>query len=180
VKSAVAWYELQPGFAANFHITEDGKYFGANKTSRDISNEVDLAHLKKLRSQADAVVIGGSTARSEGYKKSKNFETYVFTRGPNDGELHALHFSCEAELVSHIANLKSIHKRVLSECGPALLNKFLELRAVDQLFLTVTFTGVPTQQSTERIASQVLRLSEYQIEQFEAIENSAVTFWRRA
>ena len=180
MKSAVAWYELQPGFAANFHITEDGKYFGANKTSRDISNEVDLAHLKKLRSQADAVVIGGSTARSEGYKKSKNFETYVFTRGPNDGELHALHFSSEAELVGHIANLKSIHKRVLSECGPALLNKFLELRAVDQLFLTVTFTGVPTQQSIERIASRVLSLGEYQIEQFEAIDNSAVTLWRRA
>ena len=161
-------------------MTEDGKYLGENKTSRDISNEVDLAHLKKLRSQADAVVIGGSTARNEGYKKSKNFETYVFTRGPNDGELHALHFSSEAELVGHIANLKSIHTRVLSECGPALLNKFLELRAADQLFLTVTFTSVPTQQSIERIASQVLSLGEYQIEQFEAIDNSAVTLWRRA
>ena len=180
MKSAVAWYELKPGFAANFHITEDGKYFGANKTSRDLSNEVDLAHLKKLRSQADAVVIGGSTARNEGYKKSKNFETYVFTRGPNDGELHALHFSSEAELVGHIANLKSIYTRVLSECGPALLNKFLELGVVDQLFLTVTFIGVPTQQSIERIAGQVLRLGEYQIEQFEAIDNSAVTLWRRA
>ena len=180
MKSPVAWYELKPGFAANFHMTEDGKYFGANKTSRDISNEVDLAHLKKLRSQADAVVIGGSTARNEGYKKSKNFETYVFTRGPNDGELHALHFSSEAELVGHIANLKSIHTRVLSECGPALLNKFLELGVVEQLFLTVTFTGVPTQQSIERIASQVLGLGEYHMEQFEAIDNSAVTLWRRA
>jgi riboflavin biosynthesis pyrimidine reductase len=180
VKSAVAWYELKPGFAANFHMTEDGKYFGSNNTSRDISNEVDLAHLKKLRSQADAVVIGGSTARNEGYKRSKNFETFVFTRGPNDGELHALHFSNEAELVGHIANLKSLHTRVLSECGPALLSNFLELRAVDQLFLTVTFTGVPTQQSTERIASQVLSLGEYQIEQFKTIDNSAVTLWRRA
>lgn len=180
MKSAVAWYELKPGFAANFHLTEEGKYFGANKTSRDISNEVDLAHLKKLRSQADAVVIGGSTARSEGYKRSKTFETYVFTRGPNDAELHSLHFSNEAELVGHIASLKSLHTRVLSECGPALLSKFLELRALDQLFLTVSFTGVPTQQSTERIASQVLSLGEYQIAQFDAIDNSAVTLWRRA
>jgi riboflavin biosynthesis pyrimidine reductase len=180
VKSAVAWYELQPGFAANFHMTEEGKYFGANKSSRDISNEVDLVHLKKLRSQADAVVIGGSTARNEGYKRSKNFETYVFTRGSNHGELHVLHFSNEAELVGQIVNLKSLHTRVLSECGPALLSKFLELRAVDQLFLTVTFTGVPTEESTERIASQVLSLGEYRIEQFEAMDNSAVTLWRRA
>ena len=180
MKSAVAWYELKPGFAANFHMTEDSKYFGANNTSRDISNEVDLAHLKKLRAQADAVVIGGSTARNEGYKKSKNFQTYLFTRGPKDGDLHALRFSSDAELVGQIANLKSLHTRVLSECGPALLNKFLELGVVDQLFLTVTFTDIPNQQSIERIASQVLSLGEYQIEQFKTIDNSAVTLWRRA
>ena len=113
-------------------------------------------------------------------KKSKNFQTYLFTRGPKDGDLHALRFSSDAELVGQIANLKSLHTRVLSECGPALLSNFLELRAVDQLFLTVTFTGVPTQQSTERIASQVLSLGEYQIEQFKTIDNSAVTLWRRA
>lgn len=176
----VAWYELEPGFSANFHMTESGDYFGKNHSSRDISNEVDLAHLIKLRSQTNALVVGGSTARAEGYKKSKRFETYVFSSQPQLPELHRLEFSGDTELVALLSALKSKHTRVLSECGPKLLNKFLQLGAIDQLFLTVTFHNKPSGSTAEKAAQSVLELNGYRLENFEVIQNSALTSWRRA
>lgn len=178
--NTVTWYTLEPGFAANFHVTEAGNYFGVNESSRDISNKVDLAHLIKLRSQADAVVVGGATARRESYKPSSRFATYVFTSQPLDAALNQLEFSTDAELSAQISKLKTIHSRVLSECGPALLNKFLQGREIDQLFLTVSFTTEPTRSEAERIARSVLRLENYQLTKFEIVENCALTAWRRA
>jgi riboflavin biosynthesis pyrimidine reductase len=176
----VAWYELEAGFSANFHLTESGDYFGENHSSRDISNEVDLAHLIKLRSQTNALVVGGSTARAEGYKPSDRFETYVFSSQPQVIELHRLEFSGDAELLEQISTLKAKHTRVLSECGPALLNKFLQLGAVDQLFLTVSFQNQPSRSAAEKSAESVLELDGYRLENFEIIQNSALTSWRRA
>lgn len=176
----VAWYELEPGFSANFHLTESGDYFGENHSSRDISNEVDLAHLIKLRSQADAIVVGGATARAESYKPSKRFETYVISSQPQAAELHRIAFAGDAELSAQILTVKAKHARVLSECGPALLNKFLQLGALDELFLTVSFTDKPSRSAAEKSAHSVLKLDGYQLEHFEIIQNSALTSWRRA
>lgn len=176
----VAWYELEPGFSANFHMTESGGYFGQNHSSRDISNEVDLAHLIKLRSQTNALVVGGSTARAEGYKPSKRFETYVFSSQPQLPELHRLEFSGDAELLAHLSALKTKHTRVLSECGPALLNKFLQIGAIDQLFLTVSFHNKPARSTVEKAAHSVLELDGYHLKNCEVIQNSALTSWRRA
>jgi riboflavin biosynthesis pyrimidine reductase len=180
VPSPVDWYETQPGFAANFHLTETGAYYGSTKSSRDISNEVDLAHLKQLRAGADAVVIGGATARAEGYKPSSKFKTYVFSRKPQSTQLEHLSFDNEDQLLEQLAFLKSSHSRVLSECGPSLLNKFLDLGAVDQLFLTVSFDSVPSRQSAEHVAKRVLSLDSYQVARFSMLENSALMLWRRA
>jgi riboflavin biosynthesis pyrimidine reductase len=176
----VAWYELEPGFAANFHLNEAGNYFGKTGSSRDISNEIDLAHLIKLRSQADAIVVGGETARIEGYKPSTRFETYVFTSLPTHTELRPLKFSGDAELSDRLSELKALHNRVLSECGPSLLNQFLKLGEIDQLFLTVTFEGKPDPLAVEDIAKSVLALDRYEIARYEPIQNSALTMWRRA
>lgn len=176
----VAWYQLEPGFSANFHMTENGEYFGQNHSSRDISNEVDLAHLIKLRSQTNALVVGGSTARAEDYKPSKRFETYVFSSQPQLPELHRLEFSSDAELVAQITALKAKHTRVLSECGPTLLNKFLQLDAIDQLFLTVSFHDKPSRTTAEKTAQLELELNGYCLKNFEVIQNCALTSWRRA
>jgi riboflavin biosynthesis pyrimidine reductase len=176
----VAWYELEAGFSANFHLTESGDYFGENHSSRDISNEVDLAHLIKLRSQADAIVVGGATARAESYKPSKRFETYVISSQPQAAELHRIAFAGDAELSAQILTLKAKHARVLSECGPALLNKFLQLGALDKLFLTVSFQNQPSRNAAQKSAESVLELDGYRLENFEIIQNSALTSWRRA
>ncbi|MEY3662603.1 MAG: RibD C-terminal domain [Actinomycetota bacterium] len=178
--TTVSWYVLEPGLAANFHLTEHGKFFGANLSSRDISNEVDLAHLIKLRSQADALLVGGATARAEGYRTSKRFETYVFTTKPQNTELNPIEFDNDDGLVKRVGEVISAHKRVLSECGPALLNKLLELGLVNQLFLTVSFAEGPNKFSTEKSARNLLELDSYNLDKFEVVGNSALTLWRRA
>jgi len=180
VLGTVEWYEVEPGFAANFHVTDLGDYFGANHSSRDISNEVDLAHLKQLRAGIDALVIGGSTARAEGYRASKRFKTYVFSHKPQSSGLEQLTFASDKQLLEQMAVLKRSHPRILSECGPALLNKFLTLGEVNQLFLTVTFAGLPNRASAEQVANRVLSLGSYRIAKFSALKNSALMLWRRA
>ncbi len=178
--TTVSWYALEPGLAANFHLTEHGKFFGANLSSRDISNEVDLAHLIKLRSQADALLVGGATARAEGYRPSKRFDTYVFTTQPQNTELNPIKFDNDDGLVEQVGDVTSAHKRVLSECGPALLNKMLRLGLVNQLFLTVTFADEPNKFSTEKSARNLLELDGYDLDKFEVVRHSALTLWRRA
>ncbi len=178
--TTVSWYVLEPGLAANFHLTEHGKFFGANRSSRDISNEVDLAHLIKLRSQADALLVGGATARAEGYRPSKRFETYVFTTKPQNTELNPSEFDNDDGLVERVGEVMSAHKRVLSECGPALLNKLLDLGLVNQLFLTVIFADEPNRFSTEKSARNLLVLESYDLDKFEVVGNCALTLWRRA
>ena len=178
--SAVAWYELEPGFAANFHLTETGEYFGSSNSSRDISNDIDLTHLKQLRRGADALVVGGATARAEGYKPTPRHKTYVFSRHPKVDGLEYLSFASDEELSGYIAFLKNSHGRVLSECGPSLLNKLLSLREVDALFLTVTFLDGPNRASAEYVARRVLDLDGYKIVKYDSQENSALMLWRRA
>ena len=178
--TTVSWYVLEPGLAANFHLTEHGKFFGANRSSRDISNEVDLAHLIKLRSHADALLVGGATARAEGYQPSKRLETYVFTTQPQKTDLSPIEFENDEGLVMRVGEVISAHKRVLSECGPALLNKMLRLGLVNQLFLTVSFAEGPNQFSTEKSARNLLELDGYDLDKFEVVGNSALTLWRRA
>jgi riboflavin biosynthesis pyrimidine reductase len=178
--TTVSWYVLEPGLAANFHLTEHGKFFGVNRSSRDISNEVDLAHLIKLRSQADALLVGGATARAERYQPSKRFETYVFTTQPQKTDLSPIEFENDEGLVKRVGEVISAHKRVLSECGPALLNKMLRLGLVNQLFLTVSFAEGPNQFSTEKSARLLLELDGYNLDNFEVVGNSALTLWRRA
>jgi riboflavin biosynthesis pyrimidine reductase len=178
--TTVSWYALEPGLAANFHLTEHGKFFGTNRSSRDISNEVDLAHLIKLRSQADALLVGGATARAEGYRPSKRFDTYVFTTQPQNTDLNPIKFDNDDGLVEQVGDVTSAHKRVLSECGPALLNKMLRLGLVNQLFLTVTFADEPNKFSTEKSARNLLELDGYDLDKFEVVGHSALTLLRRA
>lgn len=161
-------------------MTENGQFFGVNGSSRDISNEVDLAHLIKLRSQADALLVGGATARAEDYRPAKRFETYVFTTQPQSTDLSPIEFDNDDGLVERVGEVISKHKRALSECGPALLNKMLRLGLVNQLFLTVSFAEEPNKFSAEKSAELLLELDGYNLDKFEVVGNSALTLWRRA
>lgn len=174
------WYVLQNGLTANFVLDSLGNFAGVTGSSRDISNELDRAHLIKLRSQCDAVLVGGATARGEGYKKSNRFETYVFTKGATAPGLHSLTFTNSIELAKIISDLLEKHGRLLSECGPMILNQLLALGLVDELFLTAVSKDALKIGECEAIARQVLSLENYELSQSEQIETTMFTRWRRA
>jgi riboflavin-specific deaminase-like protein len=68
--SGLAWADLappdRPYLALNMVATADGKAAVEGRT-RAISSETDRAIFHNLRTQADAVMVGASTVRSEGY-----------------------------------------------------------------------------------------------------------------
>lgn len=63
-----AWYR-QPAHTVRLGMIEsvDAKAAGPNGSSRSLNGPADLRILRTLRSQADVVVVGGQTARSERY-----------------------------------------------------------------------------------------------------------------
>jgi 5-amino-6-(5-phosphoribosylamino)uracil reductase len=68
--SGLGWADLappdRPYLALNMVATADGKAAVGGRT-RAISSETDRAIFHNLRTQADAVMVGASTVRSEGY-----------------------------------------------------------------------------------------------------------------
>src|SRR5215813_14664173 len=68
--AGLGWAELappdRPYLALNMVATADGKAAVEGRT-RAISSETDRAIFHNLRTQADAVMVGASTVRSEGY-----------------------------------------------------------------------------------------------------------------
>ena len=115
----------------------NGEYVDGNGSSRSISSSIDRKHLIHLRSQAEAVVTGGVTARAEGYSPTSRFETYVFSRKPVSSGLHRLSFSSSESLRLVFSGLQKKHSRILVEAGPELLNIFLAEHLIDTLFMSV-------------------------------------------
>jgi hypothetical protein len=108
------FYLLDKPVSANFVISCSGAFVDKNGSSRGISSPDDLAHLVHLRSQASAVVIGGNTARKEGYSPKSRFETYVFSETSNvPSGLQRRHFKDDADLQRVFGELIAEHDSVL-------------------------------------------------------------------
>ena len=148
-------YQPLQGIRANFICTQVGAYQVAG-SSRPIGNEEDRRLLIHLRSLADAVIVGGSTARNEGYIHSNRFETYVFTKKPDSipEGLKPISFSEGHPLRQVLTSIGQIHPRVLVEAGPSLLSKMLREGLIDQLCLTIS----GTEGSPAKIAERVFNL----------------------
>lgn len=67
---AYRWPESadRPWLRANLVVTVDGAFRDAGGSSRGISSAADRRLLLMLRSGSDVVLVGGQTARSEGYR----------------------------------------------------------------------------------------------------------------
>lgn len=84
------------GICSNHVITPDGKFSGADGSSRSISSEADRKLLIALRSLADVIVVDAETARREKYRppafgktlaifsRSGNFSGFPALDGPSD------------------------------------------------------------------------------------------------
>ncbi len=124
---------------ANFVMSSQGEWADENGSSRGISNQLDRNVLIHLRRNFSAVLTGGNTARTEGYRKSDRFKTYVVTR-PGSLTPAGLERIEPRDLLSLKANIELISKKhlgLLVEAGPTLLRTLAGLQLIDRIYLTV-------------------------------------------
>jgi riboflavin biosynthesis pyrimidine reductase len=171
---------LTEGLNANFVTDAEGRFVGNTGSSRDISSPEDRAKLIELRKRADAVVVGGNTARLENYQPTKRFVTYVATRQAAPSGLTRLHEGSDAELVSTIRSLTSKHQRIICEAGPTLLNLLLKAAVVDRLFVSIVGADKLSIHDAVTSISKVLDVGNYVIDELEAVDQTVFTRWRRA
>lgn len=86
------------GVRINMIASLDGSAVGHDGTSETLSNRVDRAILKTIRSLADAVVVGAGTVRREGYLGPVDSTLVIVTRS-GDLRGHRLHDSERPPLI---------------------------------------------------------------------------------
>jgi riboflavin biosynthesis pyrimidine reductase len=134
-------YTSLNGVRANFIVDEAGNY-EVSGSSRGLGNDTDRELLIHLRSLADAVIVGGNTARIEKYRPTARFQTYVFSKNAHgiEPDLNILAFDSAKDLSKIFDELRARHPRLLVEAGPSLVSQLLEIGVIDELCLTVTGT----------------------------------------
>ncbi len=126
------------GVRANLIATAQAQFTGASGSSRDISNQSDLALLKKLRSLSDVIVTDAATARAENYRPSKWAPIEVWSAtGDFAGVDSSLKLQKVQSLEESLARVRATYDSVLLETGPRLTGLIGELKTIDQLKLTI-------------------------------------------
>lgn len=153
ISELASFYNLDRRVSATFVMRCNGEYRDDRGSSRGISSATDRAHLIHLRSQADAVITGGCTARAEAYQPTSRFDTYVFSRTPVADGLHRLTFESLQSLREIFSDLKIKHAHILVEAGPKLLNILLVEGLIDTIFASVVHSIEDCTCSPDAIAS---------------------------
>lgn len=125
---------------ANLVSGADGSTrFGNDSTA--LSSPRDRSRFHELRALADAIFIGGNTARTAPYTKTSK-PLFVLTRSIDLPSQVEINDKARALNLEPTAALQSIFKtgvaRILVEGGPGLLTALLTADLLDSLFLTVT------------------------------------------
>ena len=136
-----------PWLRANMVSTVDGAAQGSDGLSGSINNEVDQMVFQGLRKSADVILVGGGTARAEGYGPVDTPIVVVSASGslPESlrdappGRVRLSRGGDADDLCDLIADLHADgHKHILCEGGPSLLGDLLRADLVDELCATVT------------------------------------------
>ncbi len=172
----LARYAEVQGIFANLLLLDDGSYYGPDGSSRSISNEIDKTVLVHLRRKSRALVVGGNTARNEGYKPSERFETFVFTGDPDSlaTGLKPLQFDDVSDLKVQLVEMLQRYGQILIEAGPSLLKKLIATGEVDYLCLTVI--GQPDRETL--LLRSILDVSNAKLLSKEAVGNTHLSVWR--
>ena len=128
------------GVRANFVVDATGNFVGKSGSSRDISNESDLAVLKKLRSLTDVIVTDAATARRERYQPSKWAPIVIWSKSGNFSEISEspdLWRETTPNPAVALAELLTRFQSILLETGPTLTRLIAEAKLIDELKLTV-------------------------------------------
>lgn len=137
--------------AVRLNLVSDtqGRFWGPNGSSRDLSNEIDRMALINYRSQASVVVTDAATARRERYERSVHAPLLIISRtgdfsgipamaGLGRQGQPALSVTADAgslDLRAMAAN--NGWSRVLLETGPTTSELLISSGEVDSLVLTV-------------------------------------------
>ena len=172
----LARYAEVKGIFANLLLLDDGSYYGTDGSSRSISNEVDRTVLVHLRRKGRAVVVGGNTARNEGYRPSERFDTFVFTGDPDSlaAGLKPLHFDDANDLQVQLVEMLERYGQILIEAGPNLLRKLIATGEVNYLCLTVI--GKPDCETV--LLRSILDVNNAQLLSKETVDNTHLSVWR--
>jgi riboflavin biosynthesis pyrimidine reductase len=142
VADLYAWPE-GPWLRVNMVSTVDGAAQGADGRSGSINNAVDRVVFDALRVDADVVVVGAGTVRTEGYGPLGMPFVVVGSSLPPQLEGHPdvrLHPGGDAEALRRLVDGLRAEglRRILSEGGPTLLSGLLQAEVVDELCCTIT------------------------------------------
>lgn len=126
---------------ANLVVSSTGAT-SKNGSSIGLSSPADRKRFHELRSQADAILIGGSTARREPYKKTP-IPLFIITHSlvrlqPKNQLAKQLNLPPAAalqEISNFFKNVQSA--QLLVEAGPKLLMQMIEENLIKTLHLTV-------------------------------------------
>lgn len=144
------------GVRVNFVVNAEGRFVGESGSSRDISNDEDLAVLKKLRSLSDVIITDATTARTEKYSPSKWAPIQVWSRTGNFAGIAAvpgLSLELTPDAFEKITTVAREYPHVLLETGPTLTRELAKSATIDELKLTVIGGRNPA--SSQEIATKV-------------------------
>jgi riboflavin biosynthesis pyrimidine reductase len=169
-------YEFTDQVVANFVTTGFGDFKDEHGSSRGIGNEIDRNVLIHLRSRARAVLIGGETARVEGYKRDQRFKTFVLSDRDvqKDDGLHRFKAGSDAELKLSIDSICAEHHGLLVEAGPSLVSKLVRLQLIDILCLTV----VHPIDDPAQLLKTLFGIDTAHLQSSQKLENTLLTIWR--
>lgn len=169
-------YEFGDKVVANFVVTGRGAYQDERGSSRGISNGIDRQILVHLRSRANAVLVGGETARVEGYKQDSRFQTLVLTNRDlqiRDG-LTRFMAGSDSELKDAIASLWAENSGLLVEAGPTLVAKLAELVLIDILCLTI----IDPVEEPKSILKSLFKIENAELLSSQQSDNTLLTIWK--
>lgn len=150
VTSSYAWPE-RFWVRANLVATHSGATAGPSGTSTDLTNRDDRSLLRLIRQDCDALIVGASSIRAEGWHLPPHGHTHVVSRGsalPWDscpdasrvtewqGQANETLPVLVTRVVGHLAATGAMS--ILCEGGLATVRALAEVKLLDELCLTVT------------------------------------------
>lgn len=126
---------------ANLVIGSDGAT-SKNGSSLGLSSSNDRARFHEIRSQSDAILIGGATARREPYKKTPvplfivtHSQVRLQPKNPLAKQLNMDPITALSEIEKFFADKAGA--QLLVEAGPKLLQILLDNRKIDKFYITI-------------------------------------------
>jgi riboflavin biosynthesis pyrimidine reductase len=189
----VAWPE-HVWFRSNILLDDSGSPAGVDGTSRSLTRGLDRALLRALRQDAEAIVTGGETVRSEGWHFPTKGLLFVASQGqlpldscPRIDDLRVFRFS-DAGPMSLISELTTLTRacnirHLLCESGPSLLRNLFIAELIDEAFVSIAHLpngNASNKSEAENTARRSLALvpEAYVLNEF--VQDAGVTYLRFA